>query len=59
MTAPRVLVETELLERLVVDSFVAAATVGGALVESSERRALQTLVQESKRLGTVWEDRPP
>lgn len=55
----RIVVDRDLAERLIVDSFVAAATPGGALVSSEERRALQALVREAKRLEVAMADRPP
>ena len=60
--APRVLVETDLLDRLVCDSS-ASASEGSidspSLVSSEERAALHQLVLESRRLAAVWADRPP
>ena len=56
---PRIVVDRDLAERLIVDSFVAAATTDGALVSSEERRALQALVREAKRLEVAMADRPP
>lgn len=57
--APRIALNRDLVERLIVDSFVAAATTDGALVSSEERRALQALVREAKRLEVSMADRPP